>query len=252
VFMWWSHALISDETYAGINANCDFSKIGPLSEKDMSVEEKKRNDACNDWLSQSSQDMNAVDIYQIYADVCRGAGSDGDRLMSLINEASAHSPFRFKQMRTPAEPGPDPCVGNYMTEYLNRPDVQHAIHANISYPWTQCSPRLNYSYSDLLASMFPVYNKLLNSGSNLRMLVYSGDVDGIVPVTGTRSWLSAMNLPITEPWRKWMLNQQTGGFVQQYRGLTFATVRGAGHMVPYTEPARSFALFSRFLLNQPI
>ena len=37
--------------------------------------------------------------------------------------------------------GYDPCVAEYTTEYLNRPDVQEALHANvtkISYPWTHC------------------------------------------------------------------------------------------------------------------
>ena len=35
-------------------------------------------------------------------------------------------------------------------------------------------------------------------------------------------------------------------------GLTFATVRGAGHMVPYTQPARALHLFEAFLANAPL
>jgi serine carboxypeptidase-like clade 2 len=51
--------------------------------------------------------------------------------------------------------------------------------------WTDCSDgRIAYSRPDLLASMLPVYRQLLEAG--LRMLVYSGDVDAIVPVVGSR------------------------------------------------------------------
>jgi hypothetical protein len=32
-----------------------------------------------------------------------------------------------------------------------------AMHVEINYPWTGCSNFLSYSYSDLLASMLPVY-----------------------------------------------------------------------------------------------
>jgi carboxypeptidase C (cathepsin A) len=44
---------------------------------------------------------------------------------------------------------------------------------------------------------------------------------------------------------KWM---QVGGYVQGYtRGLVFAIVRGAGHMVPSFEPERALILVSSFL-----
>jgi len=124
--------------------------------------------------------------------------------------------------------------------------------------WVDCSSVVNYSYSDLLSSEIPVYLDLLNN-SKLRMLVYSGDVDGIVPVTGTRKWLDSMNMTISSEWRPWLDSfSQTGGFVEVYKhgtnpnGLTFATVRDAGHMVPWTQPGRSFDLFSRFLQQKPI
>jgi serine carboxypeptidase-like clade 2 len=38
-----------------------------------------------------------------------------------------------------------------------------------------------------------------------------------------------------------------GGYQVDYRGLSFATVRNAGHMVPYTQPGRALHLFKAFL-----
>ena len=37
-------------------------------------------------------------------------------------------------------------------------------------------------------------------------------------------------------WTRWNVQNQVAGFVEKYNeGLTFATVRGAGHMVPSSQ-----------------
>jgi len=40
------------------------------------------------------------------------------------------------------------------------------------------------------------------------------------------------------------------GRVVKYAGLTFATVRAAGHMVPYVQPERAAYLFRRWIHQQ--
>lgn len=40
---------------------------------------------------------------------------------------------------------------------------------------------------------------------------------------------------------------KVGGYVVGYQNLTFVTIRGAGHMVPSSQPARALAFFSSFL-----
>lgn len=55
------------------------------------------------------------------------------------------------------------------------------------------------------------------------------------------------------PWRPWTAGGQVGGYVVEYaQGLTFATVRGAGHMVPYVQPARAAKLARSFLEGKPL
>jgi serine carboxypeptidase-like clade 2 len=112
--------------------------------------------------------------------------------------------------------------------------------------------------------------------SALRMWVYSGDTDGIVPVLGTRRWVEGMQLPVSRGWRAWKDGDgQVGGRRVDYsspRGaknaavssssgaadaagpsplsfptLSFLTARGAGHMVPYDTPQRSQQLLVDFL-----
>ncbi len=40
---------------------------------------------------------------------------------------------------------------------------------------------------------------------------------------------------------------QVGGYVEVYEGLTFSTVRNAGHMVPYTQAERAYYMFSHWI-----
>ncbi len=56
--------------------------------------------------------------------------------------------------------------------------------------------------------------------ANLRMLVYSGDVDGIVPVVGTRRWVASLRLKERAGWRPWMVNGQVRGLGGRAGGLS--------------------------------
>ena len=45
---------------------------------------------------------------------------------------------------------------------------------------------------------------------------------------------------------------QVGGWSEVYEGLTFASVRGAGHEVPLFQPRRAFRMFQSFLAGEPL
>jgi len=252
VFQWWTHALISDESYTGAMTTCNYTDIGPLATKraDASAVDPAQ---CNTWLNQASNEMGNIDIYDIYVDVCLSS-QRGQELLAMARAGSkvhavAAAAVAKRQARAEAniDPPYQPCADNYVQTYLNRKDVQAAIHAHIDYPWTGCSNLLHYNYSDVEASVLPLYQKFLAEES-LKILVYSGDVDAIVPVTGTRAWLRTLNLTVAEPWAPWIApNKQVGGYVTVYKGLTFTTVREAGHMVPTTQPSRALAMFNSFL-----
>ncbi|CAL5333694.1 unnamed protein product [Camellia sinensis] len=111
----------------------------------------------------------------------------------------------------------DPCEEAYVQRYLNLPQVQKALHANttqLPYTWETCS----------------------------------GDVDAVVPVTGTRYSIDALNLKVIKPWNPWSDDYgQVGGYKVVYEGLTFTTVRGAGHQVPQFQPRRALALLKMFI-----
>lgn len=46
---------------------------------------------------------------------------------------------------------------------------------------------------------------------------------------------------------------QVAGYAVEYAsGLTFATVKGAGHMVPETNPVQALAMFERFVSGRSL
>jgi len=64
------------------------------------------------------------------------------------------------------------------------------------------------------------------------MLHFSGDIDGAVGTDGTYAWIKSMGANILEEYRPYFLGTEVAGYIEEYEGLTFATVHGAGHMVP--------------------
>jgi len=126
--------------------------------------------------------------------------------------------------------------------------VRAAIHVKQDITWSICSDVLNYQTT--VPNVIPIYRELIKAGR--KVLVYSGNTDACVPYTGTQNWISSLNLPITgTEWQEWTFNQpdgsQVGGYVTEYTGLTFATVRGAGHMVPQNRPQAAYVMASTFI-----
>lgn len=226
VDFWWTHAIISDKLHKSILQHCDFS-----SDETSTV--------CNQLMNAVSKETGHIDPYNIYMPSC--SNPLGSRQ------------YQFKYSLLKRLPGYDPCIENNAEVYFNRPDVQQAFHANItkiSYPWTACSSTLLRNWQDSALSVLPIYKELIGTG--LRIWVFSGDVDSVVPVTATRYSLARLELQIKTQWYPWYHNQQVGGWTEIYEGLTFATVRGAGHEVPLFQPERAFTLIKAFLSGQPL
>ncbi|KAK2663270.1 hypothetical protein Ddye_001844 [Dipteronia dyeriana] len=233
VTYWWSHAMISDKTYRQLINTCDFKR--------------KESDECESLYSYAmDQEFGSIDQYNIYAPPCNN--SDGSTLTRRNMRLPHRSHMIFRQIS-----GYDPCTEKYAETYYNRPDVQKALHANktrIPYKWTACSEVLNRNWNDTDVSILPIYRKMIAGG--LRVWVFSGDVDSVVPVTATRYSLAQLKLTTKIPWYPWYVKKQVGGWTEVYEGLTFATVRGAGHEVPLFKPRAALQLFKSFLIGQPL
>lgn len=88
--------------------------------------------------------------------------------------------------------------------------------------------------------------------TGLRIWVFSGDVDSVVPVTATKFSLNSLKLTVHTSYYPWYSGTQVGGWTEVYNGLTFAIVRGAGHEVPLIQPKRGFILMKSFLRGKEL
>ncbi|KAL5182661.1 Serine carboxypeptidase-like 26 [Glycine soja] len=218
----WSHAVISDQQYDKAKQVCDFKQF------DWSNE-------CNKAMNEVFQDYSEIDIYNIYAPSCLlnstssiADDSNGNGPESFTKE---RNDYRLKRMRIFG--GYDPCYSNYVEEYFNRKDVQSSFHADTkrdtNVAWKVCNNSILRTYNFSVFSVLPVYTKLIKGG--LKIWIYSGDADGRVPVIGTRYCVEALGLPLKSRWRTWYHDNQVGGRIVEYEGLTYVTVRGAASAI---------------------
>ncbi|KAL3651665.1 hypothetical protein CASFOL_004667 [Castilleja foliolosa] len=215
-----SHALISDDLLNQFMEDCLISSSTFNSDK------------CDKDYDELDKEFGNIDVYNIYAPICLSNVTDTKpKITSIFN--------------------PDPCSEKYLRVYMNRLDVQKALHAindteNIPYEWAICSDVLLNTWTDSPETVLNLLKEFLNHG--LRLWVFSGDVDSVVPVTSTQLSIKAMKLGIHSQWRPWYLKNEVGGYIQEYEdNFTFVTVRDAGHQVPTYQPKRALALIQHFL-----
>ncbi|KAJ8769880.1 hypothetical protein K2173_008962 [Erythroxylum novogranatense] len=236
----WGHAVISDRVYQNVKSQCNFSQ-------------NNLSDACNKALNDYFAVYHIIDMYSLYVPRCEKYNSSTARTRQLpvVHGTAPHLFSTFEGWnRKPA--GYDPCASHYTEAYMNRPDVQEALHANVTkipYAWTHCSDNITF-WRDSPPSILPIIKKLVAGG--LRIWVYSGDTDGRIPVTATRLTLNKLGLNTTEEWSPWYYKKQVGGWTIVYDGLMFVTVRGAGHQVPTFKPKESLQLVRHFLANKKL
>jgi len=147
-------------------------------------------------------------------------------------------------------PGQCNPIGDQLTTYLNRKDVQAAI-GSISTTWDSCAS--DFTYNMLNMSMVPYYNAFFFMKPGFNVLVYSGDVDVMtVPFSYTQPCVNELDgIPIAGAgWQPWFVNGATAGYVEVFDTYTYATLRGAGHESPQYQPLNAFNMFQRFLTVQ--
>ena len=114
-----------------------------------------------------------------------------------------------------------------VTNYLNREDVKSALHIPSKVSWSECNI---IRYTKLEKASFWIYPFLK---SRIRILHYSGDTDGVVPLQGTLRWMHELGWPVKEEYRSWSVRKyQQGGWFEAREGMDLIVIHGGGHMIP--------------------
>ncbi|KAI4302878.1 hypothetical protein MLD38_038576 [Melastoma candidum] len=219
-----SHALISRETNNKVQKLCNFMGYAANRSAD-----------CDSAIREVFNNVGYLDIYSIYAPICMDGNLTARPKMASVKNI-------------------DPCIDYYVYAYMNLPEVQKAIHANVTnnklFDWEPCSDVIQ-DWVDYANTTIPILRELMANG--LRVWMFSGDNDGRVPFISTLDSLGTMKMATKDRWRPWFHKGEVGGYIQVFAGdLTFVTVRGAGHMVPSDQPSRALSLISHFLTLTPL
>jgi serine carboxypeptidase-like clade 2 len=227
--MFYWHALVSYTNYAnwtkhGCDKNsaqsiCDSIMNTAVNEIGIIDQELKRNQATQ---------QPSLDPDDLFQDFCLGNGT-----LEWISSSTSDC--------TP--------LGIQTTNYLNRADVQQAIHAKHA-TWSECA-NINYTISG--ASMIPLYRSFFKERPDLHLLVYSGDLDvATVPFGNTKPCLAELrpDVKAIDAWQPWFVNDWTAGYVESFDRYTFATMKGAGHEAPMYQPRIGFEMFKRWVTEQ--
>lgn len=238
--MAFTHSLAAPSTWSGLTQNCHFQwDMGVDGNGCPSNQTKACQHYLQAWMADTGSSQGLLSLYDYYTDVC----------------LNSKAPF--------ADSISAPCIDATTTRYLQQLAVRSALHIDSrAAAWADCSDELNdaYSCSDTWVSVVHLYRDLLKSQKRpQRLLIYSGDVDGVVPTAATRRWVQAMeSLLVTRSWQPWLDGQaQLGGVTfsatlddpNANGNLTFATIRGAGHMCPRYQGQRTYFLMQRFLFS---
>tara|TARA_B110000208_G_scaffold14306_1_gene17371 strand:+ start:82 stop:1770 length:1689 start_codon:yes stop_codon:yes gene_type:complete len=250
---YFGHSATSNDQYDAVVTACGDPRKGPESWGSGEL-----TGACKTAYSALQTATGNHEVYNYY-DECYG--SSGITRMEQLSAIASGAPFgagtHHRANDAVAGALNDyPCGGQKaMDLWLARPDVVKALHVKTNTSGMAYGPR---DRDDLR----PLYKTL---AQKYRVMIYSGDVDGCVPFVGTQEWTEGLGFPVVEAWRPWSSGTTndpkaniTAGYVTRYtagakdHSFTFATVKGAGHMVPEFKPVAALALVQRFMANEPL
>lgn len=146
-------------------------------------------------------------------------------------------------------------ISRNIVAYLDRPDIRQMIGVDpsISPIFSSCSKEVGNAFVASVDFEFPTQlyiEALLERG--VRTLLYVGANDWICNWLGNERMSRALEWTgqqefVSQPLRNWVVDGKEAGVVRSSGPFTFATVSGAGHMVPYDKPKESQEMMKRWL-----
>ncbi|KAL6562151.1 hypothetical protein OROGR_003158 [Orobanche gracilis] len=276
----WSHAIVSDETHKTIIESCDFHSADPLNDTN-----------CSNATDEVYRQYNEIDMYSLYTPTCIRSSDDksssiiarlgsltlmslgftvydpclDDYAKSYYNRLDVQKALHVSDGTTlrnwsicnstlfdswyDSKPSMIPIyqklIDARLRIWLYRTLSLHTVgHDRAQRSWAKTRSLHTMGHDHVQRSCAAILGPFaMHSG---------GDTDGRVPVLSTRYSLSLLKLPITAAWRPWYHKKQVAGWIEEHKGITFVTVKGAGHDVPTFKPEESLALFASFLAGKTL
>uniref|UniRef100_A0A803M1E1 Carboxypeptidase n=1 Tax=Chenopodium quinoa TaxID=63459 RepID=A0A803M1E1_CHEQI len=238
--------LISDDLYQEIVDVCHGSYLTPSSKTCQSKLDKF------DDVTENVNHYNILEqCYDFYYDEgyqCYSCNNDKDLDYANMKSSRSFGKFGHNERRLPVQRTfSDHKISSLWSQVIS--NVSTLCHESETGRWDSCTDRLTYHRD--VGSMIEYHKRLISMG--LRVLIYSGDHDMVVPYTGNEAWTRSLGYKIIDEWRPWFTNGQVAGFTQGYdKNLTFLTIKDAGHMVPEDKPREALEFYSQWLAGKKI
>ncbi|KAI0052593.1 peptidase S10 serine carboxypeptidase [Auriscalpium vulgare] len=188
---------------------------------------------------------------------CRAAVAFCDTELSAPMFSSGRNNYDISKMCE----GGNLCYleGDVIAEYLSSREVRKMLGVQSDEYFQPCAGDVGRNFwrrfdKFAVPTQYHVAN-LLDRG--VRVLIYAGTYDWQCNWVANKLWVDKLEWSgqagyAAAAWRNWEVDGRTAGEIKVWDQLTFATVRGAGHMVPHDKPAESLALISRWLAKTAI
>lgn len=197
-------------------------------------------------------------IEQFDAMNCRAAVAFCDSELSTGMWASGRNYYDISKM----------CIGELcyaenevIKTYLDLPSTRSLLGVEIQGNFSSCSALVSQNFAaqmDKWAVPTQHYVAgLLDRG--VRVLIYVGTYDWQCNWVANKLWVDKLEWSGKEEygrsrWRNWSIGhgKVEVGEVKSWGLLTFATIRGAGHMVPHDKPEESLTMVRRWLVGKEL
>ncbi|XP_050375360.1 serine carboxypeptidase-like 13 [Argentina anserina] len=239
--------LISDQLYQAAKSSCR----GDYVNVDSS------NDACISDLDAIDALTSDINMLHILEPVCSDSlPTPKEKVM--VGTARRYLKELSEGLLNSATNGPAYWCRSYnhMLAYVwaNHQSVQDAlgVRRGTKRLWQYCNSTL--AYTQEVTTVIGIHRSLTTVG--LRALIYSGDHDMTIPHIATQKWINMLNLTLNETWRAWSVDNQTAGytkkFVNEVFNLTFATVKGGGHIAAEYKVKECSAMIDRWMAQSSL
>lgn len=118
--------------------------------------------------------------------------------------------------------------------------------------WESCASSPEWQYPHCKECSYDIYSWLHTNHPEIRIMIYSGDTDGVVPTVGTIEWIKSLNWPEDKDgkWAPYYWGGQVAGYQFKVGNqLTFKSIQGCGHMAPQWKRPQAYTAMYDWLLN---
>ncbi|XP_027344942.1 serine carboxypeptidase-like 7 [Abrus precatorius] len=199
------------DTYLDFNARVQYSQQRTLISNEL-YESMKAN--CNgDYININPNNTNCMSDYEVYSETDKFTLSD---------------------------------------KWANDPNVRKNLNVREGTKGGVRRCNITDAFIDAYTKNVPSVVEYLQSltTTNLRSLIYIGDLDMDVPYLSTHSIIKSQNMKLSSSWRAWFIGGEVAGYTEEYERneyhLTYVTVKGGSHVVQYQKPREAYEIIRRW------